>query len=167
MNAASTKEQLQAKVEEEEDEQVADVPADRGGQRVSSALIKHTTEITHFTNNVALVHFNESLRQAKTLSEQRALVMHNSVNLLKDLLDQWTTLAEESNHVNEDVSNAPRDPESSLFSENPGRQSSGTSTTLIAEKYGASLEKIRKRESPTYSRPYRESQTYRNKVTRQ
>ncbi len=124
MNAATTKEQLQAKVEED-DEEVVHVLTDKGGQRVSSALIKHTPQITHFTNNVALVHFNESLRQAKTSSEQRALVMQNSVNLLKDLLDQWTTLAEETNHANEDVSNAARDPEPSPFSENPGRQSRG------------------------------------------
>ncbi|KAH0848283.1 hypothetical protein FOPE_02351 [Fonsecaea pedrosoi] len=54
--------------------------------------------------------------------------MQNSVNLLKDLLDQWTTLADETNHANGDISNASRNPGHIPFSEDLGRQSSGSTS---------------------------------------
>ena len=104
VNATATKEKMQAKVEEDE-RNASKEAADQNIHRVSSAVIKHTPQIPLLVNNTAMVHFKQSLGQANTLSEERALVMHNSVDLLEDLLDQWTTLAQDATTNNVDGPN--------------------------------------------------------------
>ncbi|KAH0833575.1 hypothetical protein AYO21_05253 [Fonsecaea monophora] len=102
VNAAAVKEDCQAKAEQ--DDQTADDEItgtngndnDNGnGGRVSTALVKHSPHVPPLINTTAMVQFRQLVGQASDVSEERSLVMANSVDLLRDLLDQWTNLEDD------------------------------------------------------------------------
>ncbi|EXJ67227.1 uncharacterized protein A1O5_09874 [Cladophialophora psammophila CBS 110553] len=95
VNATVTKAHLQSKVEEEEQDSSNEVGT-RSHPPGSSALLRLGEHIETISNNLAITQLKESIEQAKTVSEERALVIRNSVSLLEDLLNQRTTLAEDS-----------------------------------------------------------------------
>ncbi|OAL25863.1 hypothetical protein AYO20_10325 [Fonsecaea nubica] len=115
VNAAAVKEDCQAKAEQ--DDQTADDEItgtngndnDNGnGGRVSTALVKHSPHVPPLINTTAMVQFRQLVGQASDVSEERSLVMANSVDLLRDLLDQWTTLEDGTAATDGDESSTPR-----------------------------------------------------------
>ncbi len=101
VNATTAKENLQASVEKDEQNALEEATGNKG-ERTSSALIKQETKIQQITGNTAIIRFKQSLGQARDLSEERGLVVQNSLSLVQELLEQWTTLAEARNEVNAD-----------------------------------------------------------------
>lgn len=98
VNATAAKERLQAKVDPDKEETCSTASGEttrRSGQDSSLSLVKHLPNIPQAISISAIIRFTESLEQAQTPSEERSLVIQNSVNLVKDLLDQWTTVAQD------------------------------------------------------------------------
>ena len=79
-------------------------------------MIRRDTPITRFQNSV-----QASLRAIDDPSERRAVVLHSSVKWLRDLLDEWTTLAHEGLETTF--------PASQASDEQPVRNVSGSSNT--------------------------------------
>lgn len=87
-DAATIKENLHSRVEDEEEE----VAAVSSRQQI---LTKVPTAAPLLQSTAALTVFRTSLGQASNASEQRSLVLQGSVDLLRELLSQWTTLADQ------------------------------------------------------------------------
>ncbi|OQV00237.1 hypothetical protein CLAIMM_05762 [Cladophialophora immunda] len=96
INATAIKEDCQAKVEKDEQNAVDETTGTRNGEGKSAAVVKHLPHIPQLVNNTAMVYFRQLVGQARDLSEERSLVISNTVNLLQALLDQWTNLAADS-----------------------------------------------------------------------
>jgi hypothetical protein len=89
INASAHKLNMQAKVEEEERKKpvTKHENKERALTRPRTGILQHSMEI---------VNFRESLGQTEDQGEERALVLNHSSNLIANLLDQWTTLADDA-----------------------------------------------------------------------
>ncbi|KAK5059763.1 hypothetical protein LTR84_009646 [Exophiala bonariae] len=89
MNASAHKLDMQVKVEEEErnEPSLARDSQERALIRPGAGVLQHSLEI---------VKFRESLGRTEDQGEERALVLNHSADLIANLLDQWTTLADDA-----------------------------------------------------------------------
>ena len=108
VNATSAREHLQAKAEHEE-QQRAQSSAGQARQKDSTALVKPIQPMPGILSNQALVRFNESVGQATTSSEERALVVQNSMSLVTDLLNLWTNVVEDADHADQGMHKTRQD----------------------------------------------------------
>ncbi|KAK5204388.1 hypothetical protein LTR41_009860 [Exophiala xenobiotica] len=88
INASTQKQNMQVKVEEEEQNEPVTEHENR-----ERTLTKPGTGVLQ--NSMEIVNFRESLGQTEDEGEERALVLSRSFDLIAKLLDQWTTLAED------------------------------------------------------------------------
>lgn len=91
LTATDTRADLQAKVDKEDA-----LAVDAGQVRNEQAITNTLVQAPVLRQEVAITSFRESLEPAQTASEERAIVMQRSADLLRDLLAQWTTLASQS-----------------------------------------------------------------------
>ncbi|KAK5457102.1 hypothetical protein LTS15_004883 [Exophiala xenobiotica] len=90
--ATDTRADLQAKVDKEEA-----LAIDSGEGRTEQAISKIRVQVPVLQQEVAITEFRQTLASAQTASEERAIVMQRSADLLEELLAQWTTLASQFN----------------------------------------------------------------------
>ncbi|KAK5459537.1 hypothetical protein LTS15_003665 [Exophiala xenobiotica] len=88
INASTQKQNMQLKVEEEEQHERVTEHENR-----ERTLTKLGTGVLQ--NSMEIVNFRESLGQTEDEGEERTLVLSRSFDLIAKLLDQWTTLADD------------------------------------------------------------------------
>jgi hypothetical protein len=100
INASAHKLNMQVKVEEEERKELATEHEnkERALTRPGTGILQHSMEI---------VNFRESLGQTEDQGEERALVLNHSSDLIANLLDQWTTLADDATSSSSNQGNGP------------------------------------------------------------
>lgn len=102
LNASAARDHLQAKVEEEDEQEASRRPEGEFRPQTSSALVKHVQPISILESNTAVVRFKNTIDEATSLPEERSLVIRHSAGLIEELLHQWTTLAESARESIED-----------------------------------------------------------------
>lgn len=101
LSASAARDKLQAKVDKDEHE-ISKRSEGEFHPQASSGLVKHVQPIPILESNIAMVRFKNTIDQAKSLSEERSLVIQNSFSLIEELLHQWTTLAESAGEIIDD-----------------------------------------------------------------
>jgi hypothetical protein len=89
INASAHKLDMQVKVEEEErkEPEMGHASRERALTKPGAGVLQHSMDI---------VNFRESLGQTEDQGEERALVINHSADFIANLLDQWTTLADDA-----------------------------------------------------------------------
>ncbi|KIW15349.1 hypothetical protein PV08_05395 [Exophiala spinifera] len=105
INATDSKVKLQAEAEKEE--RIAlEAESHSSCQAISKAQIHGTA----LSRDLVIAQFRDSLGSTVDISEERGMIMNQSVDLLKELLSQWTTLAEQTNASTSNITaNSPPD----------------------------------------------------------
>ena len=88
INASAHKLDMQVKLEEEERKEFQS-----GHGNVERALIRPGAGVLQ--HSMEIVNFKHSLGHTEDQGGERALVLHHSADLITNLLDQWTTLADD------------------------------------------------------------------------